>query len=509
MIIIREFKVSNSLCDYWNFSSLRSQCKHLTKVDYRTYVTRVENSVQSNVRSFWNFVNSKRGSQGLPSNMHLDASSASSHPAVANLFASYFGSVYTTPTRPASALNILNGSPNDLILNSFTISIRNIFDKLNTLDTCKGPGYDGIPPLLLKQCNFILSRPLWNIFNASLVGGTFPRAWKNSLVTPIFKAGDRSDVRNYRPISKLSVMPKLFEEIVTEFLSPLIANSLCVEQHGFVPRRSTATNLAVYHSFVSHALDDGLQVDTVYTDFQKAFDTVDHSILLSKLSSWGFCGPLLSWINSYLSGREQIVRVSNSLSSPINVTSGVPQVSHLGPLLFNVFINDLVDVFVGTNFLLYADDLKVFRRIHSQSDAIIMQDDLDRFALWCSMNNLRLHTSKCVVLRAARGVCNVVFPYKIGDDTLNEVSEVVDLGISITSCFDFRNQYMRCTCKALRTLGFISRFARHFRNIDAIKLLYFALVRPHVEYASVIWNPRHGKYISLIERVVLTITMAH
>ena len=274
-----------------------------------------------------------------------------------------------------------------------------------------------------------------------------------------------------------------------------------MEQHGFVPRRSTATNLAVYHSFVSRALDDGLQVATVYTDFQKAFDTVDHSILLSKLSSWGFCGPLLSWINSYLSGREQIVRVSNSLSSPINVTSGVPQGSHLGPLLFNVFINDLVDVFVGNNFLLYADDLKVFRRIHSQSDAIIMQDDLDRFALWCSMNNLRLHTSKCVVLRAARGECNVVFPYKIGDDTPNEVSEVIDLGISIMSCFDFRNQYMRCTSKALRMLGFISRFARHFRNIDAIKLLYAALVRPHVEYASVIWNPRHGKYISSIERV--------
>ena len=202
----KEFKVSNSLCDYWHFSSLRSPCKHLMKVDYRTYVTRVENSVQSNVKSFWNFVNSKRGSQGLPSNMHLDASSASSHPAVANLFASYFGSVYTTPSRPASALNKLNGSPNDQILNSFTISIRNIFDKLNALDTCKGPGYDGIPPLLLKQCNFILSRPLWNIFNASLVGGTFPRAWKNSLVTPIFKAGDRSDVRNYRPISKLSVI---------------------------------------------------------------------------------------------------------------------------------------------------------------------------------------------------------------------------------------------------------------------------------------------------------------
>lgn len=148
--------------------------------------------------------------------------------------------------------------------------------------------------------------------------------WKSSLVTPVFKVVDRSDVRNYRPISKISILPKVFEDIVTDMLSLQLTSFLCVEQHGFVSKRSTSTNLAVYHSFVSRALGDGLQVVTVYIDFQKAFDTVDHSVLLQKLSRWGFCGPLLTWVESYLSGRDQIVKVANCFSTSINVTSGVP-----------------------------------------------------------------------------------------------------------------------------------------------------------------------------------------
>ena len=214
-----------------------------------------------------------------------------------------------------------------------------------------------------------------------------PRVGNLASLLLVFKAGDRSDVRNYQPISKLSVLPKVFEEIVTDMLSPLLTSFLCVEQHGFVPKRFTATNLAVYHSFVSRALDDGLQVDTVYTDFQKAFDTVEHAMLFHKLPSWRFCGPLLSWLESYLSGRVQIVKVANSLSLPINVTSGVPQGSHIGPLLFNVFINDIVDVLSEANFLLYADDLKLFRVIRGFEDANCMQDDLLRLERWCTTND--------------------------------------------------------------------------------------------------------------------------
>ena len=160
-----------------------------------------------NVLSFWKFVNTKRGVHGIPGKVHLNRRSASSHAEAANLFADFFGSVYTPRVGAVPAQNPSSSSYNDVSIHSVSISFGQIFSKLYSLDTSKGRGFDGVPPLFLKQCRFILARPLWHIFNSSLAKGIFPAAWKTTLITPVFKAGDRSDVRNYRPICKLSVMP--------------------------------------------------------------------------------------------------------------------------------------------------------------------------------------------------------------------------------------------------------------------------------------------------------------
>ena len=155
----KAYKTSNSLTDYWNFSNLRSRCTLLTKMDYREYVDTVECSVQNNVKSFWNFVNAKRGNQGLPANMYYGSSSATSHSAVANLFATYFGSAYTSSSGRSPLSNTNHASFNSLHFNSLSITICDIFSKLNALDINKGPGADGISLLLPKQCSFILSSP--------------------------------------------------------------------------------------------------------------------------------------------------------------------------------------------------------------------------------------------------------------------------------------------------------------------------------------------------------------
>ena len=185
----RNLFMVNSRGDYLNFSNLRAQYKFLTKKDYSAYVDTVECNVRNNVKSFWNFVNAKRGNHGLPSNMQYGSSSASSHSAIANLFATYFGSVYTSPTGQSPALNTFHSSSNGLHRESLSITIGDIFSKLNALDINKGPGADGISPLLLKQCSYILSRPLWNTFNASLTSGVFPPVWKASLVTLYLRLG--------------------------------------------------------------------------------------------------------------------------------------------------------------------------------------------------------------------------------------------------------------------------------------------------------------------------------
>ena len=497
----KAFKRSSAHSDYLNFSHLRSQCKSVLLRDHRSYIDDVESAVIDNVSSFWKFVNTKRGGHTIPGQVHLDQLSASTQGSAADLFAKFFGSVYVSPSAVVPAVNPALSSGSNINIHALSVPIGDIYSRLESLDMDKGPGLDGLPPLLFRKCSFILARPLWHIFNSSLSKGIFPTAWKSSIVTPVFKAGDHTDVRNYRPICKLSVLPKLFEELVTEYLTPCLTNVICDEQHGFVPGRSTVTNLAVYHCLVSAALDNRSQVDTVYTDFRKAFDTVDHSILLRKLEVIGICGPLLSWIHSYLKDRVQVVRVGNQLSTPVNVCSGVPQGSHLGPLLFILFINDLKDVFRNSNFLMYADDLKIFRSIRCDLDVDELQDDLCRFELWCTANMMQLNTAKCVVMRSHRTVNPILSNYTLCGTPLIEVGEIRDLGVIFVSGLDFRNHYRNIACKAMKTLGFIARFAKHFKRVKSLKLLYVALVRPQIEYASVIWSPRHIVYSSLLERV--------
>ena len=197
---------------------------------------------------------------------------------------------------------------------------------------------------------------------------------------------------------------------------------------------------------------------------------------------------------------RRIARRNVRVKGP-NVTSGVPQGSHLGPLLFLLFINDLKDVFLNSKFLMYADDLKIFRTISAAVDVGLLQADLVRFEQWCTVNRMQLNPGKCVVLRAHRAISGLPSMYTLCDTTLTVVMEVLDLGVTFTTGLDFRSHYRNITCKAMRTLGFIARFAKHFKQIRTLKLLYVALVRPQVEYASVIWSPRHKQYANLIERV--------
>lgn len=150
---------------------------------------------------------------------------------------------------------------------------------------------------------------------------------------------------------------------------------------------------------------------------------------------------------------------------------------------------------------MYANDLKIFRTIRCGLDACKMQHDLGGFEQWCAVNKMQLNTAKCVVLRTHRAISGILSTYSLCDTPLIEVGEVCDLGVTFTAGLDFRSHYRKITCKAMKTLGFIARFTKHFRRIKSLKLLYVALVRPQLEYASVIWSPRHKQYVSLIERV--------
>jgi len=208
-----------------------------------------------------------------------------------------------------------------------------------------------------------------------------------------------------------------------------------------------------------------------------------------------------TWLKSYLNGRTQQVKLGDSVSLSINVTSsGVPQGGHLSPILFILFINDVKDIFKSSHFLMLADDLKLYMPIYSHEDCLKLQADLDDFCLWCSLNGLNVNAEKCSQISFSRRKKNIQFQYKMNNSNLMIVTQIRDLGILLSN--DLFNNHITIMCnKALRVFGFIRRNCIEFKNPNCFILLYCSLVRSILEYGSVIWNPYQTGLINTIERV--------
>jgi hypothetical protein len=290
---------------------------------------------------------------------------------------------------------------------------------------------------------------------------------------------------------------------VCDKIVPSILPCLNEAQHGFVKGMSTVTNLACYSDYLLTNLKDCVQIDAIYTDFAKAFDRVPHKVLIGKLRQLGFSGSLLNWISCYLDGRIQNVKIGNSISHAIEVTSGVPQGSHLGPILFALFINDLCGIFKFAKILLYADDGKIYLPINSVFDVIHLQSDLNRLVDWCYCNQMELNVSKCEMITFSRKPEHrrIDSAYFINDEPLRKVSVVRDLGVLFDKRVTFKEQVDSVVSKASMTLGFVKRQAKEFNSPLVTKSLYCALVRSIIEYASVVWMPHTATDIRRIESV--------
>ena len=339
------------------------------------------------------------------------------------------------------------------------------------------------------------------MFNRSLSTGSFPSFWKNSYLTPIFKSGNRSDILNYRGIAILSAIPKLFEKLVCDKLTDTISKTLNVQQHGFIKNRSTITNLATFTSSVINEMEKNNQVDAIYTDFSKAFDRVNHNILFNKLELMGLTDVTLIWIKSYLNNRIQQVKFEGKYSNIIKVTTGVPQGSHLGPTLFNLFIRDLSILLDDTDHIFYADDLKIYKTINSDDDAILLQNKINILSTWCTVNDLNLNIKKCSVITFARKKNLMNYEYQINGDILHRVNKINDLGILLDSKLTFKLHYDSILARAYNLLGFIKRRGKEFHNVWVTKQLYCCYVRSILEYGSIVWQPYTNEYIRQFESV--------
>ena len=290
----------------------------------------------------------------------------------------------------------------------------------------------------------------------------------------------------------------IFERIVRDKLIDITGEHLDPRQHGFLKHKSCTTNMIEFCDKLARSLNDGCQTDVVYFDFAKAFDSVNHDIILEKLKvRYKVDGILLNFLKNYLQGRLQRVVIGNASSSVKPVLSGVPQGSILGPLLFVIFINDLPEgLSPGTDLALYADDTKISRRINTVEDEYILQKDIDYLNSWAEANMMKFHPKKCKVLPVRLspppylGVLPFVqHSYSLGGEALDVVDTETDLGVEVTSTLNWSKQCDKLYIRAKQRLGMIRRNAYFVVDPKKRRLLAISLVRSQYEHCSIISRP--------------------
>lgn len=477
------------------FKQLRSRCSILTSQCRTKFLNGVDSRITQDPKEFWRHVNQQRKTSSLPAMITHQGMTAGDPEGISKVFADYFSTVFAATNTPPPMYN-----PTGLkSVSTWRLSTDSIVRKLMELDPHKGPGPDFIPPSVLRFCSPVISPHLAIFFNYFFSKGIFPNCLKSGFIVPIYKSGDRNLAANYRPIVILTALSKVLESLVLDGLQFEFKHQISTRQHGFLSARSTTTNLTTFQHYITSAFSRNNQVDCIYLDFAKAFDRVSHSHLISKLSSIGISGSLILFLESYLRDRLLQVKCGTAVSAPIHASSGVPQGSHLGPFLFNLFINDIGDG-LGAQLLLFADDAKLFQEITSRQDIRTLQASIESLERWCSMNLMCLNPTKCVIMTFSRSHRTHYHNYVLNNESLRRVEEFKDLGVITTTTLHPEQHIQHICSRANSTLGFIVRFSRGL-SVASLVLLFKTLVRPLLEYNSPVWAPYQQGLISKLERV--------
>ena len=367
--------------------------------------------------------------------------------------------------------------------------------QLRLMKTNKAVGLDSISARLLRDAANVLASPLRDIINLSFEKGQFPSSWKCAKVTALFKEGDKSDKDNYRPISVLPTVSKVIERAVHSQLYDYLDsnNLLAVNQFGFRRARSTALALTQFTDEVLSNMDKGLVNGVVFIDLKKAFDTVDHVILLGKLKSLGLRSKNLEWFHSYLSSRYQKTVIGQASSPARKVSVGVPQGSILGPLLFAIYINELPKVLRNTTVTLFADDTAIYCSSQSARDLqTMLNQDLDRLAQWLYEHKLTLNISKSkfMLIGGPRKLNTLEeFTLIIKEKELDRVNSFKYLGVIINENLSWTDHVDYIKTKVSQRLGVLQRI-KHLLPRNTRELFVKAMVLPILDYADVTWGDK-------------------
>ena len=439
---------------------------------------------------------------------------------MADILQKQFISVFSDPSNPAIEAPDFE-PPFNYTLDNIIFNIQDLLKAIDEIKFNSAAGDDGFPAILLKSCKNFLAYPLLLLWRDSIDNGFIHPMFLHQLITPLYKGkGSRCQAINYRPISLTSHIIKVFERIIRDKLVNFLEenNILSSNQHGFRKGRSCLSELLAHYDEILENANNGNGTDTVYLDFSKAFDKVDHHLLLKKLEAIGIKGKLLNWIKAFLSNRKQEVVVNGFKSFIFNVLSGVPQGSVLGPILFIIFINDIANSLYSSKLKSFADDTKLSHSISCQSDSKQLQKDLNQVINWSHKNNMALNESKFEFLKQNYSFDSDLMElpftyfnccYETSNSSLIECTDSVkDLGITFSSNSTFNIHIANIVKQANTKASWILSVFKT-RNKHDMMVFYKTYVRSLLEYCCPLWNPSGPNSVTsikLLEGVQRTFT---
>ena len=414
---------------------------------------------------------------------------------IAEVLKMQYEQVFSTPTNE----NIIDTPSNFFTQESETessivdinITEKCIEEAIKDIANNAAAGPDQFPAILLRKCSKELSTPLKLLYRTSLDSGIIPRELKRAKITPVYKGGSRSEAKNYRPIALTSHIIKILEKILVKHITSFLEDNrkLNQDQYGFRAGRSCLAQLLAHHEKILAALEHDKNVDVIYLDFAKAYDKVDHGILLRKVRDMGIVGKLGVWLHSFLTDREQSVSVGGVVAQPSIVISGVPQGSVLGPLLFIIHIADINKDVKHSSVASFADDTRVLREISSENEATELQSDLSVLYRWADENNMSFNNNKFEHMMYATNSFNARYQYVAQDGSNIETRECIrDLGITLSCDGTFSVHITNTAKKARNQAGWILRTFRT-RETFPMLTLFKSLVLPLLEYCCQLWSP--------------------
>lgn len=433
---------------------------------------------------------------------------------IANMLQDHFTSVFSDPSKT----NMESASFNPPVCNyPFTDNmlefvVNDIIEAIEKMNSNAASGPDEIPVCLLKNCKESLAYPIHMIWSSSFETGIVPDFYKFSNVAPLYKKGSHTSPENYRPISLTSHIIKIFERILRKKIIQYLEvnNIICTNQHGFQTGSSCLTQLLHHFDDVIESLGNHCDFDSIYLDYAKAFDKVDHKLLLKKLHLYKLHPKIIKWIQSFLMDRSQTVVINGHSSYSSKILSGVPQGTVLGPILFLIFINDMELCINHSIIRCFADDTRISKSIISQSDVSLLQDDLNNIIEWSNKNNMSLHKDKFEYVCQKYNKNNTLselpffseyFTYNVSDEIfLTPINQVRDLGVLVSSNMSWSPHIKSIADKARQKAAWVLSVF-HTRSSSIMLSLYKSMIRSILEYCCPLWNPTKISDIQELENV--------